>query len=200
MAQVRKTTDPSAPYRLSPAQRRYMAVKRVLDVCLAALGLALLALPMTAAAAAVKLSDPDEPVLFRQTRVGRNGRDFTLYKFRSMSRDGRVTGIGRFLRAASVDELPQLVQVLAGTLSLIGPRPLIPEEEPIHTLRQAAGVYVLRPGLTGLAQISGRDRVDALRKAALDREYLLHLGFAQDWHIFWITIGKVLRREDVEEK
>lgn len=199
MTQKPPTIQP-APGLLTASQRRYLAVKRALDILLAALGLVLSALPMAAAAGAVKLSGPGEPVLFRQTRVGRSGAPFTLYKFRSIARDGRVTPVGRFLRAFSLDELPQLAQVLTGTMSLIGPRPLIPEEEPIHSLRRAAGVYVLRPGLTGLAQISGRDRLDARRKAALDAEYLRRLSFSLDWHIFWVTIGKVLRREDVEDK
>ena len=200
MAQRQQTTQRSAPGGLTASQRRYLPVKRALDLCLAALGLVLGTVPMAVIAAAVKLSGPGEPVLFRQTRIGRDGAPFTLYKFRSMARDGRVTPTGRFLRTFSLDELPQLAQVLNGTMSLIGPRPLIPEEEPIHSLRRAAGVYVLRPGLTGLAQISGRDRVDAPRKAALDKEYLRRLSFSLDWHIFWATVGKVLRREDVEEK
>ena len=80
---------------------------------------------------------------------------------------------------------------------MIGPRPLIPQEREIHELRQAAGVYRLRPGITGWAQINGRDRVTAGKKAALDREYLENIGFALDWKIFWRTIGKVLARSDV---
>ena len=200
MAGTDHTTSGPASGGLTAAQRRYMAVQRALDVVLAAAGLTLCALPMAAAALAVALSAPGEPVLFRQTRLGRYEAPFTLYKFRSMTRDGRVTAVGRFLRASSMDELPQLAQVLTGTMSLIGPRPLIPQEEPIHALRRAAGVYCLRPGLTGLAQVSGRDRVDGATKAALDRDYLDNLSFAQDWRIFRLTVGKVLRREDVVEK
>lgn len=191
--------DP-APYVLTASQRRYLAVRRVLDGALALIALVLLALPLGAAALAVKLSGPGEPVLFRQERIGRDGAPFILYKFRSMTAQGRVTGPGRFLRETSLDELPQLGQVLTGKMSLVGPRPLVAEEPEIHALRRAAGVYQLRPGLTGLAQISGRDRLGPREKAALDRRYLESVGPLTDGRILLATVGKVLRREDIEKK
>lgn len=189
-----------APPPFTAAQRRYMTVKRCLDAVLAAALLTMLALPMALIAAAEALSDPHAPVFFRQQRVGRNGTLFTLWKFRSMDAAGHVTALGRYLRTSSLDELPQLVQVLTGRMSLIGPRPLIPEESAIHALRLAAGVYRLRPGLSGLAQVNGRDRVDAAAKADYDRQYMENLSFRQDWRIFWLTLRKVLRREDVAER
>lgn len=196
---------------LTERQQRYLRVKRGLDIVTAALLLALLAVPMGAVALSLKVLSPGEPVLFRHVRVGRNGVPFELVKFRSMKggasryvasadmADGGeyTTGFGRFLRSTSLDELPQLFHVLSGKMSLIGPRPLIPQEREIHALRQAAGVYQLRPGITGWAQINGRDRVPPQEKARLDREYLENIGFRLDWRIFWRTVGKVLARSDV---
>lgn len=187
-------------YRLTAAQRRYLPVKRALDVILAALLLLLFALPMALIAAAVWCSGPGEPVLFRQTRLGLDGAPFTLYKFRSMRRGETVTAVGRFLRSASLDELPQLWQVLTGAMSLAGPRPLALYDENVHALRRAWGVYQLRPGLTGLAQINGRDMLSDHEKAAYDRQYLEGLCLSQDVRILCATVGKVLRREDVEKK
>ncbi len=189
-----------APYRLTPRQERYLAWKRAMDVALAALLLVLLAIPMLIVALAVKLTGPGEPVLFRQKRLGRNEELFTLYKFRSMSHGRRVTGLGRLLRTTSLDELPQLFLVLTGRMSLIGPRPLVPEESDIRQLRRRMGVYQLRPGLSGLAQVHGRDRLDAAAKAAYDQAYLESLCFRQDVSIFLLTVIKVLGRADIENK
>ena len=178
-----------------------MARKRGMDIALALLLLVLLALPMAVIALIIKLSAPRSPILFRQARVGRQEKLFTLYKFRSMDRDGRrVTPFGRVLRLTSMDELPQLFLVLTGRMSLIGPRPLIEQEERMHALRRSAGVYQLRPGLSGLAQINGRDRLGEEEKAAYDRQYLEHLSFRQDARIFLATVGKVLRQADIEQK
>lgn len=210
MAGMDERAGPTA-YTLTAEQERYVRVKRGLDCVMAGLLLVLLSVPMAVIALILKISSPGEPVLFRHRRVGRNGELFELVKFRSM-RGGtskyvasadmrespeRVTRFGRFLRGASLDELPQLFHVLSGKMSLIGPRPLIPQEREIHALRQAAGVYRLRPGLTGWAQINGRDRVTAREKAELDRQYLENISFRLDWRIFWITIGKVLSGADV---
>ena len=192
--------SPTSGYRpFTAAQRRYLALKRALDVLLSALALAVLAIPMALIALMVKLSAPGRPVLFRQTRVGRDERPFTLWKFRSMDGE-RITALGRFLRSASLDELPQLFQVLAGSMSLVGPRPLIPVETHIRALRRAGGVYRLRPGLTGLAQINGRDKLGDEEKAAFDKRYAENISLSLDAHILLATVGKVLRRADIEEK
>ena len=192
-------TNEYRPFTL--AQRRYLAWKRALDVLSAALALTVLAIPMALIALAVKLSDVHAPVLFRQSRVGRDERPFILWKFRSMDVSGvRITALGRFLRTTSLDELPQLFQVLAGAMSLVGPRPLIPRDEPVHTLRRAAGAYRLRPGLTGLAQINGRDKLSAEQKAAYDKQYAENVSLRLDMRILLATVGKVLRREDITEK
>lgn len=213
MAGMDEGTAPVA-YTLTAEQERYLRVKRGLDCALASLLIILLSVPMAVIALSLKLLSPGEPVLFRHRRVGENGELFELVKFRSMkggtskyvaSADladsgAHITRFGRFLRGASLDELPQLFHVLSGKMSLIGPRPLIPQEREIHALRMAAGVYRLRPGLTGWAQINGRDRVTAREKAELDRQYLENISFRLDWKIFWITIGKVLSGADVRQE
>lgn len=192
-------------YVLTAKQERYLRLKYGIDAVAAAVLLALFAAPMAVIALSLKLLSPGEPVLFRHRRLGENGKPFELVKFRTMRTAGppgraeeRVTRFGRFLRSTSLDELPQLVHVLSGKMSLIGPRPLVPQEREVHELRMAYGVYRLRPGLTGWAQINGRDRVNAREKAWLDRQYLEHISFSLDWRIFWITVVKVLSRSDVQ--
>ena len=200
-------------YSLTARQRRYLPVKRAMDFLIALALLLVLAIPMAVIALIQKLTDPHEPVLFRHERIGRDGKPFTLTKFRSMSstapkymasalftdREKYITKFGRILRSTSLDELPQLLQVLTGKMSLIGPRPLIPQEETVHELRRVAGVYQLRPGITGWAQVNGRDLVTDGDKAAYDREYLENVSFALDWKIFWVTVKKVLLRMDIKE-
>ena len=110
-----------------------------------------------------------------------------------------ITKFGRFLRDSSIDELPQLFQVLTGKMSLIGPRPLIPQEEAVHKMREQAGVYQLRPGMTGWAQVNGRDFVEDNEKVEHDIEYLKNVGLKMDLKIFFLTIKKVFRKEDITE-
>lgn len=200
-------------YRLTEKQKRYLKVKRGMDFVLAVMALVVLAIPMLVIAVIIKGSSPGEPVLFKHQRIGQDGEPFTLTKFRSMkssapqymaagyfaNSEEYITRLGRLLRVTSLDELPQLLQVLTGKMSLIGPRPLIPQEETVHALREAMGVYQLRPGLTGWAQVNGRDLVKDEDKAAYDREYLERVGFAMDWKIFWQTVKKVLLRADIKE-
>lgn len=192
--------------------RTYPRVKRLLDVLLSLLALVVLLIPMGIIALAVYLDDPGS-VFFSQDRVGLHGRMFRLYKFRSMKRqtpeyratgeldasEAYITRIGRFLRRSSLDEIPQLFNVLKGDMSLIGPRPLIAEEREIHEMRARFGVYNIRPGLTGLAQIKGRDRMDAAEKIRWDVTYLMRFGFREDLHIFLATIPSVLKQEGVSE-
>ena len=158
--------------------------KRVSDFSLALL-LIFLLLPLFAAVAlAVRLSSRG-PVLFRQVRMGRGLHPFLIYKFRTMTcsaphdaptaalASGRyITRVGRFLRRTSLDELPQLYNILRGDMSFIGPRPVVLAEEELIARRLDAGVYRVRPGLSGLAQILGRDRLNTLEKTALDRLYV----------------------------
>ena len=190
----------------------YSLVKRILDMLLSAVGLLVLLIPFGVIAVVLYLDDPG-PVLFRQFRVGRAGKQFQLYKFRTMKQDcphsvatrdmhdpdRYVTRVGHFLRKTSLDELPQLINVLRGDMSLVGPRPLIPEETDIHEMRLFRGVYTLRPGLTGLAQINGRDVVQAEEKVRYDVCYLEHFGFWLDLKILLATVPKVLGGEGVVE-
>ena len=110
-----------------------------------------------------------------------------------------ITKFGRFLRDSSIDELPQLFQVLTGKMSLIGPRPLIPQEEAVHKMREQAGVYQLRPGMTGWAQVNGRDLVEDNEKVKFEQEYLEKIGLKIDVKIILLTIKKVLKKADIEE-
>lgn len=215
----RKAENGTAVPIWTKAQQRYLPVKRMADIMGAFAALVLLAVPMLLITLTLKILYPHAPALFRQERVGKDGKLFTLIKFSSMSNlsgtgngtalqeeagseetDGEyVTKFGHFLRCTSLDELPQLFQVLSGKMSLIGPRPLIPQEAKIHAMRRRDGVYRLRPGLTGWAQVNGRRMLSDERKAAFDREYLEKMGFSLDWKIFWMTIKQVIRREGVNE-
>lgn len=186
--------------------------KRVLDIVLSLGGMLFLLLLLPLLAVLIKLDSPG-PVFFTQRRFGRNGELFTIYKFRSMSvtaphdtPTGALVGAERYMtrwqrifRASSLDELPQLWNILRGDMSLIGPRPLIEAEAHVEALRQANGSASLRPGLTGWAQINGRDEVSDEEKARLDGEYVQRLSFPFDCKCFLVTIGKVLRREGVVE-
>ena len=177
----------------------------MLDVLFSALLLVFLALPMACIALAVALSSRGGAI-FRQERVGRNGKIFVCLKFRTMyeiaphdrpsaeMRDGRyVTPIGRFLRKTSLDELPQLWNVLRGEMSLVGPRPLIPCEDEVHRLRRRCGVDRLRPGMTGLAQIRGRDLLEDREKARLDTRYARRTSLFGDARIVGETLWGMFR-------
>ncbi|NLF27526.1 MAG: sugar transferase [Clostridiales bacterium] len=190
----------------------YAAVKRALDAALSLLAMAALSPVFLLAALAVKTTSPG-PVLFLQKRVGRGGRLFTILKFRTMRTDtprdtathllsdpGRfITPIGAFLRKSSLDELPQLVNVLRGDMSLIGPRPALFNQYDLIEAREEAGVNAVRPGLTGWAQINGRDELPIPVKVRYDREYVENFGFRMDVKCFFGSIACVLRGAGVRE-
>lgn len=190
----------------------YHAVKRAFDIILAAIGLMILLIPIALLALVVYIDDPGA-VFFAQDRVGRYGKRFRLYKFRTMKTDTPkylstmeledpekyITRVGRILRKTSLDEIPQLLNVLKGDMSLIGPRPLISNEYEIHQMRMRFGVYNIRPGVTGLAQINGRDTVTPVQKVRWDVKYLEEYGLAADVKILLSTILKVFSGEDVVE-
>ncbi len=191
-------------------KRVYAVVKRALDIFFSIALLSFLWLPMLIIIIAVRI-DSDGEGIFRQKRVGRKGRIFMCYKFRTMYKSAPpnmpssqltdseiyITRVGRLLRQSSLDELPQLFNVLKGDMSLVGPRPLITEEVFVHEQRQKSGVYGLRPGITGLSQISGRDSVSDAQKAALDAQYYNSFGFLEDMKILARTLGK-MRVKDTE--
>ncbi|HZK54073.1 MAG TPA: sugar transferase [Desulfosporosinus sp.] len=152
------------------------------------------------------------PALFSQRRIGRNNTEFVLYKFRSMRTDtpnvathlmkdpeNYITPIGNFLRKSSLDELPQLFNILNGDMTFIGPRPALYNQHDLKKLRTRRGVHTLRPGITGWAQVNGRDSLAISEKVELDAYYLKHHNLALDMKILAYTFIKVLRAEGVEE-
>jgi lipopolysaccharide/colanic/teichoic acid biosynthesis glycosyltransferase len=178
----------------------------MIDVAVAATVLVVGA-PVIAATAALVYVDVGWPLLFRQDRVGLGGRIFELLKFRTMrdavDRDGRplpdrerLTRIGRFLRASSLDELPQLINVLRGDMSLVGPRPLLVEYLPRYS-REQARRHEVKPGITGLAQVAGRNGLSWPEKFALDVFYVDHGSLALDLRILARTVAAVVKREGI---
>ncbi len=185
--------------------------KRSFDIILSALGLLLLWLPMLVIALIIKIEDPG-PALFTQKRVGRGKSYFKLCKFRSMKVDTPdvpthlltnpeqyITKTGRFIRKTSLDELPQLWNILKGDMSVIGPRPALWNQDDLIAERDKYGANDVRPGLTGWAQINGRDELSIEKKAELDGEYIEKYGFIFDLKCFVGTIFSVLRRDGVVE-
>ena len=184
--------------------------KRFIDVLLAFVLLGLTAVPMLIIALLVKLTSSGE-VIFKQERIGRGGVPFICYKFRSMRADAPrdiptshfegaaryITPLGRILRRTSLDELPQIINVIKGDMSFVGARPLIPAEVRMHKGREIGGVYKLRPGITGLAQVRGRDMIGDEQKLAFDLEYARNLGFGLDVKIFFQTLFSALRGKNI---
>ena len=200
-----------------PAAQRfyYRVVKRLLDIILVVMTLVLLSPLLLLAALAIKLESKG-PVIFKQTRIGRNAKEFRIYKFRTMrvdsehtgsgvySNDGdpRLTKVGKILRKTSIDELPQVWNLLRGDMSLIGPRPPLtyhpwPIEE--YTQEQLR-MFEVRPGITGWAQIHGRKGVEWNKRIQMNIWYVDHVSFGLDLKIFFATIGKVFTNADNENK
>ena len=187
-------------------------LKRFFDIFVSIFAVIFLS-PIFLAVAIMILITDGAPVLFKQERVGKNNKLFTVYKFRTMQNgtgdiataelddaNEKITKTGKFLRLTSIDELPQLFNILNGTMSLVGPRPLIPAEKEIRELRAQYGVYSVRPGITGYAQINGRDNIDDETKALLDKEYVEKQSFMFDLKIIFSTFVKVLKRSDIKDK
>lgn len=181
-------------------------MKRVFDVLAAAIGLLILAVPLALLAWQVRRK-LGSPVLFSQVRPGLHGKPFRMVKFRTMTdaRDAsgallpdaqRLTPFGRFLRASSLDELPELWNVLRGEMSLVGPRPLLMEYLPLYSPKQARR-HEVRPGITGWAQVNGRNAISWADKFALDVWYVDHRSLWLDVCILWMTVRKVLVRDGI---
>ena len=181
-------------------------IKRLFDILVASLALLIL-LPALLLLAVLILVNMGRPILFSQQRPGLAGRPFTILKFRTMtaqrSQDGellsdeeRLTRIGRFLRATSLDELPTLLNVIRGEMSLVGPRPLLMEYLPLYSKEQARRHHV-RPGITGWAQVSGRNALTWEEKFELDVWYVDNRSFWLDLRILWLTLAKVVKREGI---
>lgn len=178
-------------------------MKRLFDIVFSLLALIVLAIPMAVIAIIIMATD-GRPVVFRQDRVGLGNKTFKIRKFRSMkvgtknvatkdlaNSDDCITPIGKVLRKTSLDELPQLINILEGTMSFVGPRPLIPEEENIRRMREEKNVYSVRPGVTGLAQINGRDLVGEKKKVEWDAEYVQNHNMLMDIKILFKTVAVV---------
>jgi lipopolysaccharide/colanic/teichoic acid biosynthesis glycosyltransferase len=186
-----------------PGANLYRRVgKRGLDVALAGVALAVVA-PILAVVSVVLWIVQGRPILFRQLRPGWRGRLFEIIKLRTMRRVGsgelasvpdarRLTAVGRFLRRTSLDELPELINVLRGDMSLVGPRPLLPEYLPLYTPEQARR-HEVRPGITGWTQVNGRNALSWEQKFRLDVWYVDHVSFALDLEVIALTAWAVLR-------
>lgn len=187
-------------------------IKRSLDVLTSAIGIIFLALPMLFIAIIIKV-DSKGPVLFKQKRVGKGKKHFMILKFRTMRTDAPhdlpthqlsdskkwITRVGRFLRRTSLDELPQLFNIFVGQMSVIGPRPALWNQLDLIAERDRYGANDVRPGLTGLAQINGRDKLGIDEKARLDGEYVEKMGFCLDVKCFFSTIRSVLSSDGFVE-
>lgn len=188
----------------------YCFVKRVFDLIASLVGLIVLALPMLIIALIIRLDSPG-PAFFIQDRMGQHGNVFKLYKFRTMRLDapsdiatkelGNVdvylTTIGRFLRKTSLDELPQLLNILVGEMSFVGYRPVCLSETELNALRKEYGVFKVKPGLTGLAQVQGRDNISFTEKAKIDAEYVRNCGIKMDLLCLIKTVRVVISGEGV---
>lgn len=190
----------------------YLFFKRTFDIVSSFLALVLLAVPFLIIAVIIKCTSKG-PVFFKQKRVGKNKKLFTILKFRTMRIDAPkdtathllndaeayITSVGKFLRKTSLDELPQIFNIFVGQMSVIGPRPALYNQYDLIELRDRYNANSVRPGLTGLAQISGRDELEIEKKSALDGEYVKNISFLLDAKIFFKTIFSVFRHEGVVE-
>lgn len=183
--------------------------KRFLDICVAIILGILLSWLFIIVAILVKLTSKG-PVFFKQERFGLNSKPFTLYKFRSMTNGAPVkansefdditsyiTPFGMFIRKTSIDELPQLLNIIKGDMSFIGPRPLANTDEKVLQLRRENGADQVRPGISGLAQVNGRNNITDLDKATYDAKYASRISFELDLLLFFETVISVIKREGV---
>lgn len=185
--------------------------KRMIDIVSSLAGILLLSPIFLITAILIKLESRG-PIIFKQLRAGKNSESFYIYKFRSMSVDAPniatndftnsgmfITRVGKVIRKTSIDELPQLFNILKGDMSIVGPRPVILEEGDLIKLRKIYNVDSILPGITGWAQINGRDNIDVETKVVYDHEYLTKRSFRLDIYILVMTILKVVNRKDIKE-
>lgn len=186
--------------------------KRALDIVLSLCGIIVLFPVFLIIAAAIVIDDPGH-VFFKQIRVGKGKKLFKIIKFRSMKMstphdtpthllvnpEQYITRVGKFLRKTSLDELPQIYNIFIGQMSIIGPRPALWNQDDLITERDKYGANDIRPGLSGWAQINGRDELEILVKARLDGEYVEKMNFIMDWNCFWGTVISVLKHDGFVE-
>lgn len=209
-----KYVDTIEKYELRFSQKLYCGFKAVCDFFIALIALIILSPLFLIVAIAIKI-DSKGPVFFVQKRVGKNGKEFKCVKFRSMSEkanhecppyeysgvESYITRVGKFIRKLSIDELPQLYNILNGKMYLISYRPAAPNEIELHEAREKFAVYQIRPGLTGWAQVNGRDVLAAhpTLKARYDAYYLHNMSLWLDIKIFFLTVFKILKKSDISE-
>lgn len=187
-------------------------MKRFFDFLLSLLAVIVFAIPMLIVAAAI-VTTSKGPVLFKQQRVGKNGELFQIYKFRSMYIETPnvstealgdpsvyITPVGKFIRKTSLDELPQLLNILKGDMSIVGPRPALYNQNDLIKMRDDFNVNSIRPGLTGYAQIMGRDFITDEEKVAYDKYYVENQSLLFDFKIIWNTLFSVIKSEGVKLK
>lgn len=185
--------------------------KRLIDIVLSTVAIVVLAIPMLIVAVIIKIDSPG-PVLFRQRRVGIHKTHFTILKFRSMPTQvphdmpthqfdsvSMLSKWQRLIRQTSIDELPQLFNIISGKMSIIGPRPALWNQYDLIEERDKYRANDTIPGLTGWAQVNGRDELEIDTKARLDGEYAQNISLKMDWTCFWMTVGNVLKRKGVIE-
>ena len=191
--------------KVTPNVGPYAYLKAVIDFALALVGLIVFGPLMLIVALAIKLDDPG-PAIYRQTRLGALGKLFTMYKFRTMKLGTPVlstadmqkqqvipfTRLGPFLRKSSLDELPQLLNIIKGQMSFIGPRPALPSQHDVIALREEMSAMHVRPGITGLAQAMGRDELDSHTKVSYDAQYCRKMSLGFDIKVFFMTVAAVL--------
>ena len=186
-------------------------MKRLFDFLMSLIAIIILSPVILIVALAVKFTSPG-PILFKQRRIGKDNIEFEIYKFRTMRIDTPnvpthllenpeqwITPIGKFLRKTSLDELPQLFNILKGEMSIVGPRPALYNQLDLKEMRTEVGVHKLVPGLTGWAQINGRDEIPLSLKVNLDKEYLDRKNFFFDIKIIFMTVLSVLKSDGVQE-
>ncbi len=183
-------------------------IKRCLDFCIALVALVCLSPLLLVVTVWLHLANKGAGAFFLQERPGKDGKIFRVIKFKSMTdeRDAegnlidddlRLTKAGKFVRSTSIDELPQLINILKGDMAIVGPRPLLPRYIPFYTERERLR-HTVRPGLTGLAQVNGRNKMDWNSRLELDAQYVENLSFLNDVRIVWKTILNVINRKDIE--
>lgn len=186
-------------------------MKRIFDFLMSLIAIIILSPVILITALAVKFTSPG-PMLFKQRRIGKDNVEFEIYKFRTMridtpnvpthlleNPDQWITPVGKFLRKTSLDELPQLFNILKGEMSIVGPRPALYNQLDLKEMRTKVGVHKLVPGLTGWAQINGRDEIPLSLKVSLDKEYLDRKGFFFDIKVIFMTALSVLKSDGVQE-
>ena len=211
---INKKSNRKEDYKLSACQKFYRFIKSIADFLMALIALIVLCPLFIIVAIAIKV-DSKGPVFFLQNRIGKNGKEFKCIKFRSMAQDAKhdvashefsavdsyITKVGKVIRKLSIDELPQIFNILAFQMSWIGFRPALSNQTDLDEMRKQYNVYQVKPGISGWAQVNGRDVLAASskKKAEYDRYYVKHFSIWLDIKIFFMTIGKVFSSADFQE-